>query len=135
MIQALSRVAISGRKRAVEATKILISPAAAMFVVFFAASVNPAQSQGAYTTTKINGWTDHVSTDFSKRPKDRDRILGKIKVQTATISKTLPAKQLKVLRKADLWIEADSHYRSLARYHGTKGAIYQEGLSVKNTAT
>ena len=54
-------------------------------------------------------------------PKDPDT--------TAFIARTVSKKHLRILRKSDIWIEAGSHYRSLARYHGYKGEIFQENLN------
>ena len=78
----------------------------------------------------INGWTVYVSSEFSKDVRARNAILKKIKSQTAFIATRLSGKHLKVLRKSDLWVEAGQHYRSLARHHASKGAIYQEGLNI-----
>ena len=83
-----------------------------------------------YSRMNINGWTVYVSSEFSKDVRARNAILKKIKSQTAFIATRLSGKHLKVLRKSDLWVEAGQHYRSLARHHASKGAIYQEGLNI-----
>lgn len=84
---------------------------------------------GAYERMNINGWTVYVSSALAKSPKERNAIISKLKTQTAFIARTLSAKQVKVLRKADIWIEPGWHYRSLARYHSGKGRIFQEDLN------
>ena len=87
------------------------------------------EATNQYQKLNINGWTVLVSSHFGKSPRERNVILEKIKKQTTLISKNLSAKHLKVLRKAELWIEDGSHYRVLARHHASKSEIYQEGLN------
>ena len=77
----------------------------------------------------INGWTVYVSSELEKSPKERQVILSKIQAQTARIARTVSKKHLRILRKSDIWVEGKNHYRSLARYHGYKGEIYQENLN------
>ncbi len=85
---------------------------------------------GQYAKFNINGWTVLVSSRFANQPREQQAILRKIQAQTAFIVKTLPAKQVRVMRKADIWVEPDSHWRALARHHVSKAEIYQEGLNV-----
>ena len=89
------------------------------------------EATNSYSRLNINGWTVYMSSEFATKTRERNAILRKLQTQTAAIAKTLSAGQLKVMRKSDIWVEAGTHYRSLARYHGTKNDIYQESLNPK----
>lgn len=89
------------------------------------------EQTGSYDRLNINGWTVYVSSELQAKPKTRRTILQKIQNQTAQISKGLSAKHLRILRKADIWVEDGRHYRALARYHGSKTGIFQENLNPK----
>lgn len=82
-----------------------------------------------YQTLRINGWTVHVAPGFAQFPRERKILLDKITRQTAALSARLSRKHLRVMRKADLWLEPGNHYRVLARYHGSKTDIFQEELN------
>ncbi len=82
-----------------------------------------------HSVMQVNGWTVYFSPRFDDRPKDRAAILRKIQSQTTEIIARVPAQHVKVMRQADIWVEASTHWRSLARYHATRTAVYQEGIS------
>ena len=92
-------------------------------------SANAFEPTSKYSKVNINGWTVYFSSKFAKEPKARKVITAKLQKQTAFIAKTLPAKHVKVMRKADIWVEPGGHYRALARHHAFKGGIYQEKLN------
>ena len=105
---------------------------AGLAVVLALGLLGPAQAfepTKSYTRTNINGWTVYISSAFAKEPAKRNAILAKLKSQTAYVANRVSSKHLRVLRKSDIWVEADRHYRSLARYHGSKGEIFQENLN------
>lgn len=98
-------------------------------VVGLAGPATAFEATASYTKTNINGWTVYVSSSFAKQPAQRNAILKKLQSQTAYIANRVSRKHLRVLRKSDIWVEADTHYRALARYHISKGEIFQENLN------
>lgn len=102
-----------------------------LILTSFISTASAFEATSSYSKMNINGWTVYVSSEFAKSPKDRNAILRKIQSQTAFISKSLSPTRLGVMRKADIWVEAGTHYRSLARYHGSRSDIYQEDLNPK----
>lgn len=103
-----------------------------MALLLGAALSGPAsgfEATSQYQQLNINGWKVLVSSHFAKNPRERKAILEKLERQTAFLSRNLSAKHLKVLRKAEIWIEHGAHYRVLARHHASKSYTYQENLN------
>lgn len=101
-------------------------------VAMLSVNVSLAQAhepKASYTKLNINGWTVYLSSDFARKPRERKIIVEKIRKQTGFIASKVSAKHLKVMRKADIWVEAGDHYRALAR-HISKTAVYQENVNI-----